>query len=144
MLVVSLAGKDGSPMDFYLALPETVAAEVSRHIVRQAFDDQAVENARMRALAALGALKEEDVEEMLAPLSRYSNLQLYLRNVKFALARLVREASNPSGQQVEAYYRINGAGLRLLTGLRIGRREFEFAPAHGSSRRLSALFAQNE
>lgn len=142
MLVVSLAGADGSPMDFYLALPETVAAEVSRHIVRHAFNDEAVEDARMRALAALAALTEEDVIEMLAPLSHHSNLQSYLRNLKFALARVVREASNPSGAEVVAYYRVNGSGLRFLTGLRIGKKEFEFTPIDSESRLFSSLFAQ--
>jgi preprotein translocase subunit Sss1 len=142
MLVVSLAGADGSPMDFYLALPEPVAAEVSRHIVRHAFDEHAVEDARMRALAALAALKAEDVQEMLAPLIHHSNLQSYLRNVKFALARVVREASRPTGEEVEAYYRINGSGLRFLTGLRIGKRQFEFTPPEPDARLLSGFFAQ--
>jgi hypothetical protein len=142
MVVVSLASSDGRLMDFYLALPETVAAEVSRHIVRNTFDDNAVEDARMRALAALAALKEEDVEEMLAPLSRHSNLQTYLRNLKFALARVVREASHPSGEEVEAYYRTSGSGLHLLTGLRIGKKEFDFTPSEPESRLLSGFFAQ--
>lgn len=142
MVVVSLAGADGKVMDFYLALPETVAAEVSRHIVRHEFDERAVEDARMRALAELAALKEQDVEEMLAPLSHHSNLQTYLRNLKFALARVVREASHPSGEEVEAFYRTNGSGLRLLTGLRIGKKEFEFAPSEPESRLFSGLFAK--
>jgi len=142
MVVVSLLGRDGKPMDFYLALPKTVAAEVSRHIVRQAFDPQMVDDARMRALAALASLRPEDVGEMLAPLSQHNNLQTYLRNLKFALARVVREASQPSGQEVEAYFRVNGSGLRLLTGLRIGKREFEFSPHESESHRFTSLLAR--
>jgi len=142
MVVVSLLGHDGKTMDFYLALPETVAAEVSRHIVRQAFDPQMVDDARMHALAELANLRPEDVGAMLAPLSKHSNLQTYLRNLKFALARVVREASQPSGQEVEAYYRVNGSGLRLLTGLRIGKREFEFSPHDSESHRFTSLLAR--
>ena len=139
MLVVSLRGQDGKPMDFFLALPETVAAEVSRHIVRQAFDPAVVDDARMRALAALANLTPEDVGVMLAPLSHHNNLQAYLRNLKFALARVVREASRPSGQQVEAYYRVNGSGLRILTGIRIGKREFDFSPRKADTSLLLSL-----
>jgi hypothetical protein len=142
MVVVSLAGADGRPMDFFLALPKTVAAEVSRHIVRHEFNENAVEDARMRALAALAALKEQDVAEMLAPLIHHSNLQTYLRNLKFGLARVVREASHPSGKEVEAFYRTNGSGLRFLTGIRIGKKEFEFAPSEPQSRVLSGFFAR--
>jgi len=142
MVVVSLLGHDGKTMDFFLALPETVAAEVSRHIVRQAFDPRMVDDARMHALAELANLKPEDVGAMLAPLSQHSNLQTYLRNLKFALARVVREASQPSGQEVEAYYRVNGSGLRLLTGLRIGKREFEFSPHDSESHLFTSLLAR--
>jgi hypothetical protein len=142
MVVVSLLAHDGETMDFFLALPETVAAEVSRHIVRQAFDPRMVDDARMRALAALASLKPEDVGVMLAPLSQHNNLQTYLRNLKFALARVVREASQPSGQEVEAFYRVNGSGLRLLTGLRIGKREFEFSPREPQAHLLTSLLAR--
>jgi hypothetical protein len=142
MVVVSLVDHEGRTIDFFLALPETVAAEVSRHIVRQTFDPQMVDDARMRALAALGALKPEDVGTMLAPLRQHNNLQTYLRNLKFALARVVREASRPSGQEVEAFFRVNGSGLRLLTGLRIGKREFEFSPRGPEAHLFTSLLAR--
>lgn len=142
MVVVSLRAKDGKTLDFYLALPETVAAEVSRHIVRQAFNPEVVDDARMHALAELASLAPEDVGAMLAPLRQHNNLQSYLRNLKFALVLVVREASHPSGQEVEAFYRVNGSGLRLLTGLRIGKREFEFSPRGPEAHLFTSLLAR--
>jgi len=43
---------------------------------------------------------------------------------------------------VEAFYRVNRSGLRLLTGLRIGKREFEFSPHEPEAHLITSLLAR--
>ncbi|RMF82867.1 MAG: hypothetical protein D6739_08040 [Nitrospirae bacterium] len=128
LLVVRVKTDGGRTEDLFLALPRTVAAEVSRYIVRRAFPERQVEDAQLQAVVEVAALQQPEIDRMLDPLVRHGARQSYLRNVKFGLARLVREASRPTGAPVVFYTERSASGARLLTGVEVGRHRFEFGP----------------
>ena len=128
LLVVRVHTAAGENTDFFIALPATVAAEVSRYIVGHTFSEAVVEQAQLRAAVEVAALSTGEITTMSDPFVRYGARQSYLRNLKFGLARLVREAARPSGKSVVFFSKPSASGLQMLTGLEVGGHRFDFGP----------------
>jgi len=128
LLVVRAHTEAGENTDFFIALPATVAAEVSRYIVGHTFSETIVEEAQLRAAVEVAALSTGEISSMSDPFVRHGARQSYLRNLKFGLARLVREAARPSGTPVVFFFQPSQTGLQMLTGLEVGRHRFDFGP----------------
>jgi len=128
LLVVRAHTDAGENTDFFIALPATVAAEVSRYIVGHTFSEAIVEQAQLRAAVEVAQLSIGEISAMSDPFVRHGARQSYLRNLKFGLARLVREASRPSGKSVVFFFQPSASGLQMLTGLEVGGHRFDFGP----------------
>ncbi len=128
LLVVRAHTEAGENTDFFIALPATVAAEVSRYIVGHTFSEAVVEQAQLRAAVEVAQLSMGEINTLQDPLVRHGARQSYLRNLKFGLVRLVREAARPSGKSVVFFSRPSKAGLQMLTGLEVGGHRFDFGP----------------
>jgi len=128
LLVVRAHTEAGENTDFFIALPATVAAEVSRYIVGRTFSEAMVEQAQLRAAVEVAALSTGEITTMSDPFVRHGARQSYLRNLKFGLARLVREAAKPSGKSVVFFFQSSTSGLQMLTGLQVGNHRFDFGP----------------
>ncbi len=128
LLVVRAKLDAGKNTDFFIALPATVAAEVSRYIVGRTFSEAVVEQAQLRAAVEVAQLSIGEINTLSDPLVRHGARQSYLRNLKFGLARLVREAARPSGKSVVFFFQPSKAGLQMLTGLEVGGHRFDFGP----------------
>ncbi len=128
LLVVRAHTVEGNDTDFFIALPATVAAEVSRYIVGRTFSEDLVERAQLRAAVEAATLSSGEIAAMRDPFVRYGARQSYLRNLKFGLVRLVREAAGTSGSSVVFFFQPSQAGLQMLTGLEVGGHRFDFGP----------------
>lgn len=127
----SSVSEDSPPTDFLLALPETVADEMSRLIFRKkgSFPEDDVSAAQVRTQAAFKKIEDDSEREkvigdMLQPTTKHSNLQGFLRAVKFGMARCSTAAAN--GDRVTLYYEINGEGIAVLTGVVVAKHAFDF------------------
>lgn len=128
LLVVRAHTEAGENTDFFIALPATVAAEVSRYIVGRTFSEAVVEQAQLRAAVEVAQLSMGEINTLQDPLVRHGARQSYLRNLKFGLARLVREAAKPSSQSVVFFFQPSETGLQMLTGVDVGGHRFDFGP----------------
>jgi hypothetical protein len=125
VIMIEITATDGSRQKAYLAIPKTAASEISRFICKQTYAEGLVEQAEIDCALALARLSDEDITEMIAPLHSKGNLQFYLKNLKFGLARLVKQIDRQKDEEVTLHCRVNAQGLNMLVGFDVGNHTYD-------------------
>lgn len=125
VILIAIRGQDGAREEAYLAIPKQAASEIARFICKQGYPEEQLEDAEIRCALAIQRLSPEDVEQMVASLRYRGNMQFYLKSLKFGLARLVKQIETDQHEPVALHCRVNGQGVNMLVGFRIGDRTYD-------------------